>query len=60
MVFIVWQMFAAPAPVKITPEMAALFELKLQEAEVDEPARAAAMSVLMQAEHDTYQQKVPF
>lgn len=53
-------MFAAPAPVKITPEMAALFELKLQEAEVDEPARAAAMSVLMQAEHDTYQQKVPF
>lgn len=53
-------MFAAPAPVKITPEMAALFELKLQEAEVDEPVRAAAMSVLMQAEHDTFQQKVWF
>lgn len=51
-------MFLAPAPVRITPEMAEIFELKLRQAEVGEPARAAAMSALMQAEHNTYQEKV--
>ena len=50
-------MFLAPAPVRITPEMAEKFELKLREAEQEEPARAAAMSKLMQAEHNTYQEK---
>lgn len=52
------QMFLAPAPVHITPQMAELFELKLREAEVDEPVRAAAMSTIMQAEHDVDQEKV--
>ena len=52
------QMFLAPAPVRITQEMAEMFELKLREAELDAPARRGAMSTLMQAEHNTYQEQV--
>ena len=51
-------MFLAPAPVKITPEMAGAFEAKLKVAEAAGPERAAAMSALMQAEHNTYREKV--
>jgi len=51
-------MFLAPAPVKITPEMASAFDAKMKIAEAAEPARAAAMSALLQAEHDTNREKV--
>jgi hypothetical protein len=43
--------------VKITPEMASAFEAKLKVAEAAEPERAAAMSALLQAEHNTYREK---
>ena len=51
-------MFLAPAPVKITPEMARAFDAKMKIAEAAEPARAAAMSALLQAEHNTNREKV--
>ena len=52
------QMFLAPAPVKITPEMARAFDMKMKVAEAAEPERAAAMSALLQAEHNTNREKV--
>ena len=55
--FLHLQMFLAPAPVKITPEMARAFDRKMKVAEAAEPTRAAAMSALLQAEHNTNREK---